>query len=480
MVDPGARSALRLARWLPLSVLVLVFSPIESPPGPISAAEALPLAPSVRTEETRGRPNVLIVVTDDQRWDTLDAMPRTRRWFQEGGTTFTNAFATTPLCCPSRATIFTGRYAHNHGVLNNSTTDRLDHTITLHRYLRASGYQTAIVGKLLNGWDLTTYPPHFDRWAIFNENILGYSGVSFNVDGTVRAAPGYSTDFVRGQAARFLRWFERRDRRPWLLYVTPFAPHKPYTAAPRHRDAAVPPPSLSPAVRESDLTDKPPFVRDRELAERGARRIRTAQLRTLRSADDLVGRLTTLVHRLGEQDRTLAFFLSDNGLFWGEHGLVDKRLPYAEAVRIPLMMRWDGHVASNVDDPRPVGTVDLAPTVLSAAGISPPQPRLDGRDLLTSSREVMFLEYFFDATRPIPAWTSIWTTDNQYVEYHNPDGGTLFREYYDLAADPWQLTNLLHDGVPGNDPPADRLRRLSDLLDRYRRCRGTSGPNPCP
>jgi arylsulfatase A-like enzyme len=478
VVDPGARSAVRLARWLPLSVLVLLFSPIESPPGPISAAEALPAAPSVLAAEREARPNVLIIVTDDQRWDTLEAMPKTQRWFQEGGTTFTNAFATTPLCCPSRATIFTGRYAHNHGVLNNSTTDRLDHASTMHGYLRASGYQTAIAGKLLNGWDLTADPPHFDRWAIFNENILGYSGVPFNVDGTVGTVSGYSTDFVRDQAARFLEWFERRDRRPWLLYVTPFAPHKPFTAAPRHRSTPVPPPSLGPAVTEADLTDKPPFIRDRELAERGARRIRTAQLRALRSVDDLVGRLTKLVHRLGEEYRTLAFFLSDNGLFWGDHGLVDKRLPYAEAVRIPLMMRWDVHVASGVDDPRPVGTVDLAPTVLTAARISP--PRLDGRDLLTSSRESMFLEYFFDATRPVPAWTSIWTPDHQYVEYHDLGGGTVFREYYDLAADPWQLTNLLHDGVPSNDPPADRLRRLSEQLERYRRCRGTSGPNPCP
>jgi arylsulfatase A-like enzyme len=304
--------------------------------------------------------------------------------------------------------------------------------------------------------------------------------VPFNVDGTVRTVPGYSTDFVRDQAARFLQGFERRDPLPWLLYVTPFAPHKPFTAASRHRDAAVPRPSLSPAVAEDDLTDKPPFIRSRELRERGARRLRTAQLRTLRSVDDLVGRLMRTVRRLGEEDRTLAFFLSDNGLFWGEHGLVDKRLPYAEAVRIPLMMRWDGHVASDVADPRPVGTVDLVPTVLSAAGISRAQPRLDGRDLLTSSREVVFLEYFFDATRSVPAWTSLWTTDHQYVEYHDLDGRTLFREYYDLTADPWQLTNLLHDGVPSNDPPPDQLRGLSELLDRYRQCRGTSGPNPCP
>jgi arylsulfatase A-like enzyme len=445
----------------------------------MAAAESLVAAQSYLVAEGHARPNVLIILTDDQRWDTLEAMPQTRRWFGQEGTTFTNAFATTPLCCPSRATIFTGRYAHNHGVLNNASTDRLDHESTLHRYLQASGYRTAVAGKLLNGWTLAEDPPHFDRWAIFTENILGYSGVPFNVDGTVQSVPGYSTDVVRDQATRFLRWFERRDGRPWLLYVTPFAPHKPFTPAPRHRDASVSRPPLSPAVSEDDLSDKPPFLQGRELRERGARRIRVAQLRTLQAVDDLVGRVMGEVRRLGEQERTLAFFLSDNGLFWGEHGLVDKRLPYSEAVRIPLLMRWDGQVAPGVEDPRLVGTVDLVPTVLAAAGISPIQ-RVDGRDLLTSSREYMLLEYYVDATRPVPAWTSVRTVEHQYVEYHTPEGGTLFREFYDLGADPWQLTNLLNDDVPGNGQPAVRSSRLAELLDHLRRCRGTWGPNPCP
>jgi arylsulfatase A-like enzyme len=469
----------RLALWL-LSVLAAGFPPIDSAP-------ALPVMPDVErvsSSPTRApasaRPNVLIIVTDDQRSDMLEVLPRTRGWFEDGGTRFTEAFATTPLCCPSRATIFTGRYAHNHGVLNNAMAGRLDQSTTIQRYLHDAGYRTAIAGKFLNEWSLDRDPPHFDRWAIFNENT-SYANVPFNVDGRVRAGTGYSTHFVARQSTEFLRWFERRDRRPWLLFVAPLAPHKPFTPSPRYRNASVPPPQLNPAVHEQDLSDKPPFLRDRELGRRGARRVRRAQLRTLKSVDDLVGRLTTLLRRLGETDRTLAFFLSDNGFVAGEHGMVDKRLPYSESARIPLMMRWKDHMPSGVEDARLVSTADLAPTVLAAAGIQRRfHPPLDGRSLTTSAREELFLEYFFDPVRPVPRWASIRSTSYQYVEYYGGSGGVLFREYYDLTTDPWQLANLLHDGSPGNDPPPDQLDVLRTMTAQGRRCRGTGGRNPCP
>jgi arylsulfatase A-like enzyme len=477
MIAAPGKAAPRFARWLPL-VLAAVFPPADALAPPRTLGHASPLA-AEEPAHGGGRPNFLIIVTDDQRADMLTGMPKTRRWFERGGTRFTGAFATTPLCCPSRATIFTGRYAHNHGVLNNALAGRLDHGTTLQRHLRTAGYQTAIAGKLLNEWSLSRDPPFFDRWAIFNENTT-YFNVPFNVDGTLQTGTGYSTDFVSDRTVEFLRWFERLDRRPWLLFVTPFAPHKPFTPAPRYRRVRVRPPAIGPAVTESDLSDKPQFLQDRELAEPGARRIRRAQLRTLKSVDDLVGRVTGLLRRQGETDRTLAFFLSDNGFLAAEHGMVDKRLPYTESVRIPLLIRWDGHVGSGIDDPRLVGTVDLVPTALAAAGVRPPaRPPLDGRDLLTSERESMFLEYFFDAVRPVPRWASVRTPSLQYVEYYGGQGGVLFREYYDLTADPWQLTNLLHDGSPANDPSAEQLDELETMVSRGRNCRGTAGRNPC-
>jgi arylsulfatase A-like enzyme len=135
------------------------------------------------TGAARG-PNILIIVTDDQRAGTLGVMPQTRRWFQQQGTTYTNAFATTPLCCPSRSSILTGRYAHNHGVLKNFMGGRLDHATTIERRLDQAGYTTGIAGKFLNSWKPEDDPPNFDRWAIFNPHIdPGYFNSRFNVNG---------------------------------------------------------------------------------------------------------------------------------------------------------------------------------------------------------------------------------------------------------------------------------------------------------
>lgn len=481
----GLQPAARSVRRGFFAVAILVGAGLPGDPGTPSGPRSLDAASTpylARTTLAEGsRPNILIIITDDQRSDTLEVMPKTRRWFADAGATYTQAFATTPLCCPSRASIFTGRYAHNHQVLNNSSASRLDQRSTLQRFLHASGYRTAIVGKFLNGWDLRQDPPNFDRWATFEENIAGYYHVPFNVDGQIRTVPGYSTAFIGEQAIRFVRDFERHDRRPWLMYVTPFAPHKPYTAAPRYRNASVPPPTFSPAVHEGDLTDKPPFLRDREMAEPGARRVRTRQLRTLMSVDDLVGRLARQLEHLDESQRTMAFFLSDNGFFWAEHGLVDKRLPYSESVRIPFLLRWDGHITPGLEDGRLAGTIDIFPTVLAATGIAVSRRyRPDGRDLLLSARERILLEYFIDPVRPVPDWASIRTPTFQYIEYYGSGGGVTYREYYDLVSDPWQLSNVLHDADVGNDPPPGQIEELSGVLARDRRCHGTETRKACP
>jgi arylsulfatase A-like enzyme len=427
-----------------------------------------------------GRPNVLIMITDDQRHDMLNVMERTSRWFGRGGTTFTHAFANTPLCCPSRATIFTGRYTHNHGVLNNYSAGLLNHRSTLQRYLRSTGYRTGIAGKFLNNWPLSRDPPFFDQWAIFNVN-WSYYDVPFNVNGHIQKRKGYSTDAVQRHALRFIRRFESNDRRPWLLYVTPFAPHTPVTPAPRHARRSVPPFPPNPAVDEQDRSDKPPIFRQRELSDPGRRNVARKQLRTLLSVDGLVGRIRQQLRQLGEENRTLAFFLSDNGFLLAEHGLIGKQAPYTESVQIPFLVRWPGRLAPGTVDSRLVSTTDVAPTALAAAGVRPPaRPPLDGRDLLSTSRDRVLLEYFVDPSRPIPRWSSIRTTTYQYVEYYGTEGGTSFREYYDLVGDPWQLTNVLADGDLANDPPPEHLEQMERTLAADRSCRGTGGPRACP
>jgi arylsulfatase A-like enzyme len=201
---------------------------------------ALGLATLTNPSSAHGTPpNILIIVTDDQRAEgTLLLMPRTRHFFQAGGTRFTNAVATTPLCCPSRATILTGRYAHNTGVRSQNPAP-LDRTTLFPRLLRAAGYKTALVGKFLNSWGLLRPPPHFDRWATIGGQSK-YRDPTFNLNGDIQRLAGYSTDLIGGLAARFLRAFERADTAPWLLYVAPVAPHLPWPPARRHAGASVP------------------------------------------------------------------------------------------------------------------------------------------------------------------------------------------------------------------------------------------------
>jgi arylsulfatase A-like enzyme len=467
-IRPRRRSLISLCLWL----LAL--------PSCTSGLEAVdrPTVIGSRPTPDAGPPNVLIFLTDDQRPDTLAVMPATIRWFAEGGTQFTQAHVTTPLCCPSRASILTGRYVHNHGVRDNFSAMDLDQRTTLERYLQMSGYRTAIAGKFLNNWDLSMDPQYFDRWAIFRDH-LSYRDVEFNVDGDTRLVGGYSTSFVERQALQFLSDFEHVDGRPWFLIVSPLAPHKPFTPERRYVDEPTPPWPLSPAVLEQDLSDKPPFLY-RELGPRGAKITRRLQLRTLISTDDTVDAVMTEAERLGELDDTLAFFLSDNGFLTGEHGLVDKRLPYTESTHIPLYVRWDGHTIAGGTDERLVANVDVAPTVLVAAGVTPPL-RLDGHDLMgPEERDHLFLEYFPDPVRPVPAWAAIRTTELLYVEYYSVDGSTIFLEYYDSTSDPWQLRNLLGDDDGSNDPPSSEVRRLSGTIDADRRCLGDSGPAACP
>jgi arylsulfatase A-like enzyme len=431
------------------------------------------------------RPNILVIVTDDQRAEgTLVVMPQTQEFFGVGGTRFVNAFATTPLCCPSRASIFTGRYAHNTGVWDNGPLDGFDQTTLFPRVLRRAGYETAVVGKFFNTWPIRRAPPYFDRWALLDV-LRPYDNPLFNVNGNVGRRTGYSTDLMARYATQFLRDFERRaDDAPWFLYVAPYAPHAPWTPARRHRHAVYPRWRPSPAVGERNRLDKPPYVRARNFTREDANGVRRRQLRTLMAVDDLVGRIVRTLAELGETRRTLAIFTSDNGYLWGDHRFGgergragEKRVPYTASVQVPLLLRWAGRVARGQRDSRLAANIDIAPTVLAAARVRP-EWTLDGRSLLAPARRTRLL-LEFSGQDGVPTWASLRTRRYQYVEYYASDGRRTFREYYDLVRDPWQLRNLLHDGRPANDPPLASVRHL---LQRARRCAGhrPAVAIPCP
>jgi arylsulfatase A-like enzyme len=425
------------------------------------------------------RPNILIVMTDDQRRDTLEVMPAVRHWFQEHGRTFPNTYNATPLCCPDRATVMTGRYAHNHRVVDLQSHHSLDHTTTLQYLLGRAGYRTAIVGKYFNGWPYGMDPPFFDRWAILRG---GYFDRKFAVDGKKKVIHRYTTDYLAARSKFYLRKFERKDNKPWLMYVTPTAPHEPFSPAVRHASAPVPEWEPGPNVGEVDKTDKPPYVQDAGGTEEGGEHLRREQLRTLMAVDEMVDRVIRALGELRERRRTLVIFTSDNGFFWAEHGLGDKRLPYEEGNQIPLLMRWPGRVKKGGVDRRMASAADIAPTVLEAAGVAPSFAPIDGRSLLGPDvRSRLFMEYFVDSVAPaIPPWASTRTKDVWYTEYYADDGSVEFREYYDLEEDPYQLRNLLGDADPTNDPPQDELDDLEAQLAHDRTCSGTTGPTACP
>ena len=421
------------------------------------------------------RPNILLIVTDDQRaTGTLGVMPETRRIFGRKGLHFPNAYATTPLCCPSRASILTGQYVHNHGLETNSDSD-LPQERTLQRYLDQAGYETAIFGKYLNGWTLDRNPPHFDEWAIFAKSADAYYGGQWNVNGQVQSVPTYATNFIRNQALQFTVK-TLVPPRPWFLILTPPAPHAPYQPESRYYNAPVPKWDPPPSVYERDRSDKPPFFRRNHSDLTKARNIRRKQLRTLMSVDDMVEAIFDTLKTTGQADNTFAIFLSDNGYLWNEHGLIgsvlSKNNPYRESIRVPLFLRWPGHFPPGLNDPRLVATIDILPTILDALEIDPSHP-LDGRSLLDHwTRDRMLVEYHAGARELAGDWASSVTHRSIYTEYYGDDGSVGFSEYYDLIDDPWQLENRFgSDGFPDAEDPAVATELTSDRV-----CVGSSCP----
>ncbi|WP_173081566.1 sulfatase-like hydrolase/transferase [Phytohabitans rumicis] len=281
----------------------------------VLAAAVVGLAPVPVHGAAPARPNILLLVLDDARTGSTEVMTKTEDWLRGGGAYFPNAVATTPSCCPSRASLLSGRFTHNHGVTQQDAVGRYDHDRTLQHDLKAAGYGTAAVGKLFNNWRLSERPPHFDRWALTGG---GYENARFVVDGRSRRAP-YSTTFIGDQVNRYVDGFEADDARPWFVYAGFTAPHSPYTPQPKYAEREFPW-SGNPAARETDRRDKPTWVRKYRVTEAEGRATRTAQLRTLLSVDDAVESVRQHLAARGELDNTLVVLVSDNGKFWASTG----------------------------------------------------------------------------------------------------------------------------------------------------------------
>jgi N-acetylglucosamine-6-sulfatase len=452
------------------------------------AAAAL-LAAGCDSDEQRPpeRPNVVVIMTDDQRVDDLAAMPAVRRLIVRQGTSFANSFASFPLCCPSRATFLTGQYAHNHGVEDNRPPlggyYALDGEETLPVWLQRAGYETAHIGKYLNGYgsrDPGEVPTGWDNWqGTVDPSTYLYWGYTLNDNGRLVRPPGYQTDELTSRAVRFLRGADE----PFFLSLAYLAPHNDRTpplpefgALPGCLGSAKPAPRhsglyagrrmpTSPSFNEADMSDKPSFVRS--LPRLGARdRIRIerdwrCRRESLAAVDEGVTRIVEELRDSRRLEHTLILFTSDNGFLLGEHRLPNNKINvYEEAVRVPLAIRGPGFPAGErVSDP--VANIDLAPTIVDAAGAEPGL-EMDGVSLLSGGPRRARPIVLENRARPFEAryapYSAVRLGFIEYVEYVNGES-----ELYDLSRDPHQLR-----ARRGARPP-----EVVALLERLRDCQGS-------
>ncbi len=428
------------------------------------------------TDDGTARPNILIVLSDDQRPDAIQQMPNVKKWFAAPGITFPKGYVTTPSCCPARASILTGRYDHNNGVVQQ-TGPAFDESTSIARYLKQVGYTTGFIGKYVHYYPLSGRAPYWDRWTYWKG---GYENVWMNFDGQIRQSSVYSTRVAFDTAISYVNSWEAADSTPWLMIVAPTAPHRrgqdPPPVEPQYATAPVAPLARTPATFEADRSDKPPFLYCCTVTETYINDVYTGMTRAAMSIDDGVDRLFQRLGAAGELDNTLAFYLSDNGWLFGDHNLMEKFVPYSNSVGVPFLMRWSARLGGGTTDQRFASNIDIVPTALAAAGAAP-TTAVDGRDLIGGSpRSRRLTEYWQDPgnVKSIPDWASLTTATYEYTEYYEVDSTTVrFREYYNLANDPYRLVNLFADGVPANDP---NVQTISAQLRADRTCRGAACP----
>jgi N-acetylglucosamine-6-sulfatase len=388
------------------------------------------------------RPNFLVIVSDDQRLGSIEeAMPYTATRIFGEGAEFTNGFISTPICCPSRAGILTGRYAKNNGVKQNSS--KLLEPTFMQR-LKAAGYRTALVGKYLN-----THPgtplPEYDYWVSYKGGKADYRDPILNVNGTWGKHTGYSTEIYRDYVNEFLNdHLAHHSDQPFAVIFTPSAPHSP--ANPAHEFANAfknfnffIPPSFG----EKDVSDKPQWVQKRA-HKKGLGKIPSVsklahrQLETLVSLDLAVADIVTTLSSYKALDTTALFYISDNGLLLGEHYMYGKSVPYEEAVHVPFALRYPPLIPVSYKESRLTMNIDIRPTIEELAGLTP-EPTVDGLSLVRlfdntpEWREAVYIEGW---PRGRPHFRAIRTNDHKLIK----TAGDI-TELYDLKNDPYELDN---------------------------------------
>lgn len=446
------------------------------------------------------RPNIVFILTDDVRWDDLGCTghpfsktPNIDRIAREG-MMFRNAFATTVICSPSRASILTGLHSRAHGIIDNTDRSAASHRLaTFPQWLQRAGYETAFVGKWHMGND-DTRRPGFDHWVC----LKGQGSTldpTLNVDGAEVKTTGYVSDLLSERALAFLRAphakpfllfyatkavhpesVQRADgslsdptlsnfipaERHKALYTGAKVPRRPNYGAPEHKPALQRPiPGLPPLGPETGSSDE----------------VILNRLRMLAAVDESVGEVFKALEAAGQLDRTLIIFTSDHGYFYGEHGLsVERRLAYEEGIRIPLLLRHPPLIKAGTRRNQMVLTLDVAPTLLELAG-APVPPGLHGKSLVPlfstnapTWRDSFLVEHFSDNVFPRTrqmGYQAIRTEGWKLIHYVDLSDSD---ELYDLNRDPYEMRNLV-----GNPRVADDLRGLQQELARLLQAAGGTG-----
>jgi N-acetylglucosamine-6-sulfatase len=443
------------------------------------------------------KPNVVVLMTDDQTAASLRYMPNVDRLLTREGTLFEDSVASFPLCCPSRSTHLTGQYAHNHQVLHNAGPfggyDALEHANTLPVWLQAAGYRTMHVGRYLNGYEYSDgVPPGWSDWyGAPHSHAFNYAKWRVNENGSLvsypdAAHPGeYETDYFGRRASELIEQ-AAPSADPFYLQVWFVAPHRGSprdpddptavgtpSPAPRHRDLfANTPFPRTPNFDEAQIGDKPQDISDRPRLDQptvaAIEENWRQELESLQAVDEAVARIVDTLARTGELGNTLIVFTSDNGFMHGEHrAKAEKVLLYEESVRVPLVMRGPG-IPPDWRDPRLVANIDVAPTIVDAADATPGRIA-DGRSLFPMladrsawwGRDILLENG--NGANGVPPYRAIRTDRFVYAEHLT----TGERELYDLAHDPYELQSL------DNNPTYDAIRHdLAQRLRRLKTCRG--------
>ncbi len=427
---------------------------------------------------SRKQPNVVFVLTDDQRWDTIGLSglnphiktPNIDRLGKEG-VYFKNAFCTTSLCSPSRASILSGVYAHRHGVKDNFTEYPRD-MVSFPRRLQDAGYQTAYIGKWHMGENNDEKRPGFD-YFVTHKGQGKYYDTEFNVDGTRKVIPGYYTHVVTDLAINWMK--DRQPGQPFLLMLGHKAPHSFYFPEPKYtntfNDVRVPYPYTA-----FQLDKKPTWVQQRLSTWHGIygplfewrknfpdtspagvtafENMTRAYWGTILSVDDSVGLLYNQLKEMGELDNTIFIFTADNGLLNGEHGMVDKRTAHEPSIRVPLVVRYPGLTKSPKVIEQQVLTLDFAPSILDLCGAEEIvgihgrswKPLVQGK--VKDWRSSWYYEYNYEKQFPYTPNVRAIRTDNwKYIRYPHGDGSKdkHMEELYHVTADPDEAVNLIHE-----------------------------------